>query len=82
MFARRERFNVAQAATVEIPRAGGMGGVQPSCGRNDTQEPDYHGFSAFETGIQVALRGLRVPCAGIPYAVCKTSPALRVMRRR
>jgi hypothetical protein len=26
--------------------------VQPSCGRNDTREPDYHGFSIFETGIR------------------------------
>jgi hypothetical protein len=26
--------------------------VQPSCGRNDTHEPDYHGFYIFETGIR------------------------------
>ena len=30
MFARRECFNVAQAATVEIPRAGVMGSVLPT----------------------------------------------------
>ena len=68
MFARRERFNVAQAATVEIPRAGVMGGMQPSCGRIDTQEPDYHGFSAFETGIQVAPPGCLAPVFRTRYA--------------
>jgi hypothetical protein len=26
--------------------------VQPICGRNDTHEADYHGFSVFETGIR------------------------------
>jgi hypothetical protein len=26
--------------------------VQPSYGRNDTHEPDYHGFSITETGIR------------------------------